>query len=100
MDVSDEEEGLNLQLPGDVSLFLYPKKDHEPATFTVLNLKVDNIATAVEDLKNRGIKFESYKDPMKTDADGIYWAEKQNHGPNIAWFKDPAQNILSVIEAA
>jgi catechol 2,3-dioxygenase-like lactoylglutathione lyase family enzyme len=85
--------GLNLHLPGGGTVFVYPKKDHQPATFTVLNLAVDNIDAAVDALKARGLTFEHYEG-MPQDERGIMRA----HGPSIAWFKDPAGNILSVIE--
>lgn len=98
LDVRDEMEGLVLKLPGVQSVFLYPKNDHESASFTVLNFEVENIEHAVDELIKRGLAFESYDEPMKTDENGIYWGTKQGRGPNIAWFKDPARNILSIIE--
>ena len=71
--------------------------DHQPATFTVLNFPVDNVEKAVDELNKRGVRFEIYNDPnLKTDARGI----SRGNGPTIAWFKDPAGNILSVLEAA
>ncbi len=98
LNVTEEEEGLRLDFEGGQQVFIYPKDDHKAAAFTVLNLTVTDIAAAVDDLKGRGLKFESYDEPMKTDEKGIYWGKKQNQGPNIAWFRDPAGNILSVIE--
>ncbi|MFN0277524.1 MAG: VOC family protein [Pyrinomonadaceae bacterium] len=98
LDVRDEEEGLALKLPGGQNVFIYPKDDHESASFTVLNLQVDDIETAVQDLSDRGLEFESYDEPMKTDENGIYWGKEVDTGPNIAWFTDPAGNILSIIE--
>ncbi|HEV7701660.1 MAG TPA: VOC family protein [Pyrinomonadaceae bacterium] len=98
LEVSEEMEGLNLGIPDGDSLFLYPKEDHKPATFTVFNLKVDDIAKAVEDLSGRGIKFLQYDKPMETDENGIFWGAKDCSGPNIAWFEDPSANILSIIE--
>lgn len=95
--VSGETEGLAITV-GDSRIFLYPKEDHEPATFTVLNFSVDNIAEAVAELKRRGVEFESYDEPIKTDENGIFWGKSNNQGPNIAWFKDAAGNILSVLE--
>lgn len=97
-DVSNDEEGLSLRLPEGGSVFLYPKDNHEPATFTVLNLEVGDIEKAVDDLNTRGVEFLSYDEPMKTDGKGIYWGKKQGQGPNIAWFEDPFGNILSVME--
>ena len=92
-----EEEGLAIKIGGS-DIFLYPKDDHKPATFTVLNLSVNDVETAVDDLTNRGIRFENYDEPMKTDEKGIYRGKERGQGPNIAWFKDPAGNILSVLE--
>ena len=77
-------------------MFLYPKPNHTPASFTVLNFPVDDIEEAVAELKSLGVKLEHYDLPdIKTDAQGIARGPK---GPTIAWFKDPAGNILSVLE--
>jgi len=93
--VDEMPEGLSIQLAGGGNVFLYPKPNHEPATFTVLNFQVDNVETAVADLKQRGVQFEHYDMPdLKTDEQGI---SRGNGGPTIAWFKDPAGNILSVL---
>jgi catechol 2,3-dioxygenase-like lactoylglutathione lyase family enzyme len=98
IDVTDEKEGgLNLKL-GNQSIYLYPKEDHEPATFTVLNIAVTDIDAAVDELTSRGIEFESYGGDIETDDKGIFRGGDKGQGPNIAWFKDPAGNILSVIE--
>ena len=76
---------------------IYPKPNHQPATFTVLNFPVDNVEKTVDELSQRGVRFEVYNEPnLKTDARGI----SRGNGPTIAWFKDPAGNILSVLEAA
>ena len=96
--VDDDGVGLRLHLPGGGAVFAYPKAEHQPATFTILNFKVDNIDEAVDDLSNRGVQFEHYEDGPKTDEKGILRGRKQNMGPDIAWFKDPAGNILSVLE--
>jgi len=94
LDVKENAEGLELRTGGQ-SVFLYPKPNHTPASFTVLNFPVDNIETAVDELESLGIRLEHYDLPdMKTDARGIF---RGNPGPQIAWFKDPAGNILSVI---
>jgi catechol 2,3-dioxygenase-like lactoylglutathione lyase family enzyme len=99
VDVSDNEEGgLELSFPNSGSVFIYPKEDHEPATFTVLNFMVDDIDRAVDDLTDRGITFESYDGEMETDEKGIFRGADNDNGPNIAWFRDPAGNFLSVIE--
>jgi predicted enzyme related to lactoylglutathione lyase len=97
LDVTEEYGMLGLQVGGGPGIMIYPKPDHRPATFTVLNFPVDDVEQAVGDLKKRGVRFESYNKPdLKTDADGIF----RGGGPKIAWFKDPAGNILSVLEAA
>ena len=96
--VDDEGVGMRLHLPGGGTVFAYPKDDHQPATFTILNFVVDNIDEAVDELTNWGVQFEHYEDGPKTDEKGIFRGRKQNMGPDIAWFKDPAGNILSVIE--
>ena len=96
--VESESMGLSLHLPGGGTVFIYPKGDHQPATFTILNFSVDNIDEAVDELSNRGVQFEHYEDGPKTDEKGILRGRAQNKGPDIAWFKDPAGNILSVLE--
>jgi catechol 2,3-dioxygenase-like lactoylglutathione lyase family enzyme len=94
--VSESPEGLELQVPGGASVFLYPKPNHSPATFTVLNFPVDDIDKAVAELKGVGVRFEHYDLPnLKTDEKGI---ARGPNGPQIAWFKDPAGNILSVLQ--
>jgi catechol 2,3-dioxygenase-like lactoylglutathione lyase family enzyme len=98
LDVDEQSMGLQLELPDDQKVFIYPKSDHKAATFTVLNLVVEDIAEAVETLKANGIKFESYSGEMKTDENGIMWGKDHDGGPNIAWFRDPAGNFVSVIE--
>ncbi|MGI8963398.1 MAG: VOC family protein [Thermomicrobiales bacterium] len=98
LDVTEQEEGLGLNFPGGGQVFLYPKPDHAPATFTVLNFQVANIDEAVDGLTSRGVTFERYGGDMKQDDKGIYRGAARGEGPNIAWFTDPAGNILSVIE--
>jgi catechol 2,3-dioxygenase-like lactoylglutathione lyase family enzyme len=86
---------LELRVPGGSRVLLYAKPDHAPATFTVLNLPVDDIEAAVDELTSRGIRFEVYDDgPVRTDEKGVL----RGPGPKIAWFRDPAGNILSVLE--
>ncbi len=95
LDVSETKEGLELSLEGN-SVFIYPKPNHTPASFTVLNFSVDDIEEAVAELDRLGLPREHYDLPdLKTDNQGIM----RGPGPKIAWFKDPAGNILSVIEA-
>ena len=89
-----ENMGLELHIEGGNNILVYPKPNHTPATFTILNFPVTDIEKAVKELKEKGIIFESYGGPIKTDKDGIF----RGGGPLIAWFKDPAGNILSVIE--
>lgn len=98
LNVTETEEGLSLQFDDGVKIFIYPKPNHQPATFTVLNFPVDDIDKAVDKLTALGIKFESFEGEMKTDEKGIFRGAKNNQGPNIAWFKDLAGNFLSVIE--
>ncbi len=101
VEVSDNEEGgLELAFEDGSSVFIYPKDDHEPATFTVLNFSVDDIDVAVDELTSRGIVFEEYEDDIETDEKGIFRGKESGNGPNIAWFKDPAGNFLSVIETS
>ena len=98
VNVEEQEEGLKLTFDGGNNVFIYPKDDHKPATFTVLNFPVDDIDTAVEKLTKSGVSFESYGGEIKTDKKGIFRGGDNDNGPNIAWFKDPAGNILSVLE--
>lgn len=93
--LEDDKMGtLTLKIAGDNNILIYPKENHEPATFTVLNFPVDDVEIAVGRLRSRGIVFEQYDEP-KTDKKGIHRAPGV---PDIAWFKDPAGNILSVVE--
>jgi catechol 2,3-dioxygenase-like lactoylglutathione lyase family enzyme len=95
IDVTEQKEGLGVHLAGGGEVFIYPKPNHTPASFTVLNFMVDDIDEAVDALKGLGITFEQYEGDIKTDEKGI---SRANTGPQIAWFKDPAGNILSVLE--
>ncbi|WP_138475253.1 VOC family protein [Dyadobacter bucti] len=91
----EEMNLLNIKLSGGASVMVYEKPNHTPATFTILNFNVPDIEKSVADLKKLGVPFESYDMPgLKTDNDNIFRGE----GPTIAWFTDPAGNILSVIE--
>ena len=95
LDVSEAHGLLTLRLAGGHNVIIYPKPNHVPATFTVLNFPVDDVDLAVDELKKRGVRFEQYNLPdLKTDEKGIM----RGNGPTIAWFKDPAGNILSVLE--
>ncbi len=95
--VADEGVGLRISLPGGGAVFVYPKNDHQPATFTILNFKVDHIDETVDALTKSGVRFERYDNGLKTDAKGIMRGLQTKRGPDIAWFKDPAGNILSVL---
>jgi predicted enzyme related to lactoylglutathione lyase len=94
LEVTEANGMLTLHLAGGGTVIIYPKPNHEPATFTVLNFPVNNIEQAVESLAQSGVQFERYEG-LGQDERGIHRGE----GPTIAWFKDPAGNILSVIEA-
>jgi len=97
LDVTEGMMGiLNINISGGGRVIIYPKPDHIPATFTVLNFPVNNIDKTVEDLNELGVEFLQYDGDYKTDEKGIL----RGQGPTIAWFKDPAGNILSVIEEA
>jgi len=98
LEVVESDAGLGLQLAGGGQVFLYPKPNHEPASFTVLNFPVANIDETVEELVRRGVKFERYTGEMETDDKGVFRGAERGQGPNIAWFTDPAGNILSVLE--
>ena len=100
LDLKDETMGLRLGLPGGGEIFVYPKDDHQPATFTILNFVVDDIDAAVKELQDAGVKFEHYDDlgGQKQDENGIARGIEQKMGPDIAWFKDPAGNVLAVLQ--
>jgi catechol 2,3-dioxygenase-like lactoylglutathione lyase family enzyme len=91
--VSEEYGMLTLHIAGERDILVYPKPDHTPASYTILNPPVDDIDEAVDELAERGVRFERYDDSAQ-DEKGIY----HGGGPLIAWFKDPAGNVLSVIQ--
>ena len=92
--VSEEHGMLNLHLGGGARVLAYPKPNHSPASFTILNFPVADVEKTVDELTKRGVRFEIYDLPgLKTDKKGI----ARGSGPTIAWFKDPAGNILSVL---
>lgn len=95
LDVEDAPAGLRLLIAGGNGTLLYPKADHVPATYTTLNFPVDDIEHAVDELTAKGVVFEHYGDT--TDEKGIFRGISKGQGPDIAWFKDPAGNILSVL---
>jgi catechol 2,3-dioxygenase-like lactoylglutathione lyase family enzyme len=87
---------LDIHIGGRRNILIYPKPNHTPATFTILNFPVENLEKAIDDLTKRGVHFEIYNEGnIKTDEKGISLSDE---GPKIAWFKDPAGNVLSVLE--
>ncbi len=100
LDAADGAMGnLELTLPGGGTVFVYPKPNHEPASFTILNFVVDDIDAAVDELNARGVVTRIYDDPsFPTDEKGIARGKAAGQGPDIAWFRDPAGNVLSVLQ--
>jgi len=96
LDVSETDQGLMVSLLGSNGVFVYEKADHVPASFTILNFPVADIDSAVDELVATGIVFERYAG--MTDAKGIARGLEIDRGPSIAWFKDPAGNVLSVMQ--
>ena len=97
MPVSEKNEMgiLELSIGDDTKIIIYPKPNHEPATYTILNFSVESVENAVDELTAKGVQFEHYNQGnLVTDEKGI----ARGMGPAIAWFKDPAGNILSVLE--
>ncbi len=96
LEVSESNGMLELHLGSGANVLVYPRDNHEPATFTVLNFPVSDVEQAVDELAGRGVRFEKYDTPgLETDEKGIF----RGGGPTIAWFTDPAGNIMSVLEA-
>jgi predicted enzyme related to lactoylglutathione lyase len=96
LEVTEENGMLTLHIAGDRPTLVYPKPNHTPASFTILNFPVDDIESAIDQLTTRGVVFERYEGtPAATDEKGIF----RGGGPLIAWFTDPAGNVLSVVEA-
>ncbi|MDQ1665503.1 MAG: hypothetical protein QOH75_1534 [Actinomycetota bacterium] len=94
--VTEENGMLRLHIAGCSPTLVYPKRDHAPASFTILNFPVEDVESAVDELAVRGVQFERYEGTgMETDEKGIF----RGGGPLIAWFKDPAGNVLSVLQA-
>ena len=95
LEVTEQNGILTLHLGGGHRAIAYPKADHQPAGFTVLNFPVPEVEAAVDELTARGVRFEHYEGtPMETDAKGVF----RKGGPLIAWFTDPAGNVMSVIQ--
>lgn len=94
----DEENGLlTLHLAGGRDTLVYVKPDHEPATYTILNFRVDDIDAAIDAMAERGVEFERY-DGLPHDEKGVLRGRSANTGPDIAWFTDPAGNVLAVLQ--
>jgi catechol 2,3-dioxygenase-like lactoylglutathione lyase family enzyme len=94
LEVTEEYGMLTLHVAGDRPILVYPKGNHEPATYTILNFPVDDIDKAVDELTAAGVRFERYEGEYATNEKGVM----RGQGPPIAWFKDPAGNILSVLQ--
>jgi catechol 2,3-dioxygenase-like lactoylglutathione lyase family enzyme len=93
MNVSENDAGLSLKIAGSRDILVYPKPNHSPAPFTILNFPVDDVDGVVEKLTEKGVRFERYEG-FEQDDKGVM----RGNGPTIAWFTDPAGNILSVID--
>ena len=99
LDVKRSDMGLELHLGKELVIFVYQKDDHEPATFTILNFPVEDITEASKSLVNKGVEFIRYENlPAPQDEYGVLRGKAVGYGPDIAWFKDPSGNILSVLE--
>ena len=99
--VEQDQMGLTLKLKDGVDVFVYAKPDHQPASFTILNFVVDDIDKAIDGLSDKGVEMEHYDmGEIKQDDKGVLRGLTANMGPDIAWFKDPFGNILSVLQPA
>lgn len=98
LNVNVDEMGMSIKITGGNPIFVYPKDDHQPATFTILNFPVTDIDAAVDELAAKGVAFERYEGfPFDQDEKGIARGKAAGMGPDIAWFKDPAGNTLAVL---
>ncbi|WP_243064333.1 VOC family protein [Humibacter sp. RRB41] len=98
--VAEGDMGIRLTLPSGAEVFVYEKPNHQPASFTILNFVVDDIEASVDELNAAGVVTKIYDDAeVPTDAKGIARPKNPEWGPDIAWFRDPAGNVLSVIQA-
>jgi catechol 2,3-dioxygenase-like lactoylglutathione lyase family enzyme len=100
LEVEESPMGLQLKLTSGNRVFVYQKDDHQPATFTILNIPVDDIEKTVDELSRKDVKFEQYDfgKGAKTDNKGIMHGRQAGMGPDIAWFKDPSGNTLAVLQ--
>ncbi|HEY3980410.1 MAG TPA: VOC family protein [Streptosporangiaceae bacterium] len=96
----DRPGGMRITLPGGSAAWAYPKEQHQPTSYTMLDFVVDDIDEAVAALAARGVRFERYEDGPPQDEKGILRGRSVRLGPDIAWFKDPAGNILAVLQEA
>jgi catechol 2,3-dioxygenase-like lactoylglutathione lyase family enzyme len=96
LEIEERPQGLRLKIAGGNGTFVYPKADHTPATYTMLNFPVDDIDKAVDELTAKGVRFEHYG--TSTDERGIARGIANKQGPDIAWFKDPAGNTLAILQ--
>ena len=97
LQVDAEGVGARIHLPGGATVFFYPKPDHQPASFTILNFEVDDIDAAVDELAGHGVQLERYAEIPHVDEKGVMRGRANNTGPDIGWFLDPARNVLSVL---
>lgn len=98
--VTQIKEGLELHIPAETHVFIYPVSTPKPASFTVLNFEVADIDKTIDELRAKGVTFEKYDSlPAPQDEKGVLRGKAAGYGPDIAWFKDPAGNILSVLES-
>jgi catechol 2,3-dioxygenase-like lactoylglutathione lyase family enzyme len=98
LEINEAMGGVGLKFPNGHSVFIYPKgADHQPATYTVLNFPVPDVGAAVDRLTSHGVTMERYEG-MEQDDRGISHPPSPEYGPEIAWFKDPAGNILAVLK--
>jgi predicted enzyme related to lactoylglutathione lyase len=101
LEVDQNEMGLELKLKNGNNIFIYEKDDHQPATFTILNFIVEDINAAVDQLVTDGVSFEHYEGmPAEQDERGVLRGLAAKQGPDIAWFKDPAGNILGLLQTS
>ena len=99
LDVKRSDMGLELHLGKELVIFVYQKDDHEPASFTILNFPVEDITETSKQLVAKGVEFIRYENlPAPQDEYGVLRGKSAGYGPDIAWFKDPSGNILSILE--
>ena len=99
LDAKVDEMGMTLKLTGGAHIFVYPKPDHKPASFTILNFPVKDIDKTIDELTAKGVEFEKYDGmPAPQDEKGVLRGLAAGQGPDIAWFKDPSGNILSILQ--